>query len=370
MKRRAAHEEQIGTAAIDLFASGMGAFILIALVFMVLFAASPRMVEMAVAPPSPPPETATLLCPTPEPCPQATICPDCPPPVVCPAVPAALECPAPVAAPVCPEVPVCPTAASLACPAQPACPACPICPSAVEELVVAEDEPGAEEAASIVEELLASAPPALPGSSELSVCPVAECTTLLPEFDLVFVVDSTSSMHNEIESLKRELHIVVEVLERIMPTVGVGVVTFNDRRQRPTVRHHPLRRLTDDEGAMTDIQRFLRSITAGDGRGTNTDIPEAVFSALETAFSTSFRDGVVNRSVIVITDAYAYEDETGESLALARAFSAVDGQRVSTVHVQADPRSERYLEQLAEAGDGAFVPDRGSILANVLLSIL
>ena len=37
MKPPAAEREQIGTSAIDLFASGMGAFILIALVFMVLF---------------------------------------------------------------------------------------------------------------------------------------------------------------------------------------------------------------------------------------------------------------------------------------------------------------------------------------------
>ena len=361
MKRRTAQEEQIGTAAVDLFASGMGAFILIAVVFMVLFAATPRMVEVAPPPPTPPPEAAVLVCPPPEPRPQVNVCQDCPAPVVCPAIPEPPACPAPAVAAACPEIPVLATAAPLACPAQPACPACPICPSPVEQV---------SEVADVVEELLASPPATLPIEPEALVCPLVECTTLLPEFDLVFVVDSTSSMHNEIESLKRELHIVVEVLERIMPTVGVGVVTFNDRLQRPAVRHHPLRRLTNDEGAMVDIQRFLRGITAGDGRGTNTDIPEAVLSALEAAVSTSFRDGVRNRSVIVITDAYAYEDETQESLALARAFSAVDGQRVSTVHVQANPQSERYLEQLAEAGAGAFVPDRGSILANVLLSIL
>ena len=280
MKRRAAHEEQFGTAAIDLFASGMGAFILIALVFMVLFAASPRMVEMAVAPPSPPPEAAALVCPAPEPCPQVNVCLDCPAPVVCPAIPEPQACLAPAVAATCPEIPVCPTVAPLTCPAQPACPACPICPSPVEELV------------DVVEVVLASPPLTLPVQPEPPVCPLVECTTLLPEFDLVFVVDSTSSMHNEIESLKRELHIVVEVLERIMPTVGVGVVTFNDPLQQPSVRHYPLRRLTNDDAAMTDIQRFLRGITAGDGRGTNTDIPEAVLSALESAVSTSFRDGV------------------------------------------------------------------------------
>ena len=84
MKPPATEREQIGTSAIDLFASGMGAFILIALVFMVLFAATPRQQE----PPTPQP--APVTCPTPEPCPEAPQCPLCPEPTVCPQIP---ECP-------------------------------------------------------------------------------------------------------------------------------------------------------------------------------------------------------------------------------------------------------------------------------------
>ena len=42
MKSPQTETEHMGTAAVDLFASGMGAFILIAMVFMVLFAASPQ----------------------------------------------------------------------------------------------------------------------------------------------------------------------------------------------------------------------------------------------------------------------------------------------------------------------------------------
>ena len=350
MKRQIPQEETLGTAAVDLFASGMGAFILIALVFMVLFAATPTMTVAPSAPAPEPatPETAMLTCPTPEPCPQ----------VVCPAIPAPRECPAPAPVPEPVEIAVCLPAAPLTCPEQPACPACPICPVPVEQLV--------EEAVSAL-----SVPSPTPTEIPVApICPEPDATLRLPEFDLVFVVDSTSSMHNEIESLKRELHILVEILERIMPTVGIGVVTFNDRRQSPAVRHHPLRRLTGNDAAMADLQRFLRGIAAGDGRGPNTDLPEAVLSALQTATSTSFREDVTYRSVIVITDAYAYDDELAESLALAREFGSVEGQRVSTVHIQANPQSRRYLEQLAAAGDGAFVPDRGSILANILLSIL
>ena len=72
----------------------------------------------------------------------------------------------------------------------------------------------------------------------------------------------------------------------------------------------------------------------------------------------------------MITDAYAYDDEVNETLRLARSFAAVEGQRISTVHVRQNADSQAYLEQLAEAGGGEFVPDRGSILANILLSML
>lgn len=349
MKRGAVQEDTIGTAAIDLFASGMGAFILIALVFMVLFAATPTQTVAPTTPETAPaaPAAGALACPIPEPCPQAAVCPDCPPPVVCPAIPEPLQCPAPPPVPA--EIPECPAPAPQVCPAQQACPVCEICPATAEPV-------------------LASAPP--PEIPEAPVCPELNATTLLPDLDLVFVIDSTGSMYNEIESLKRDLYFLVEVLERIMPTVGIGVVTFNDRRQNPAVRHHPLRQLTGDEAALIDIQRFLRGITAGEGRGGNPDIPEAVLSALQAAVSTSFREGVTNRSIVVITDAWAYDDEAPQSFSLAGQFASVEGQRISAVHIREDRTSQRYLEQLVEAGGGAFVADRGSLLANVLLTIL
>ena len=338
MKPPLQEREGFGTSAIDLFASGMGAFILIALVFMVLFAATPRAEQ---------PQTPAAPCPTPEPCPETPACPDCPPQTPCPEAPTA-ACPAcPTPEPmVCPPTPACPPVEPVVCPEHPACPVCPVCP-----------EPPEPE------------PPAPPAPAQS--CPEpAPRTSLLPETDIVFVLDTTGSMYREIESLKRELHILVQVLERMMPSVGIGVVTFNDRLQRPPARHHPLRGLTNDEDAIRDINRFLRSISITDAQGSNDDIAEAVLIALRVALGTSFREHVRHRIVIVITDAYAYDDEIAATLRLARAFAREEGQRISTVHVRDSSDAQEYLRALAEAGGGEFVPDRGSILANVLLGIL
>ena len=342
MKPPVQEREGIGTSAIDLFASGMGAFILIALVFMVLFAATPRSEVPAR------PEAVAVPCPIPEPCPETPACPACPPPTVCPEPPEP-TCPAcPTPDPFeCPEALPCPTVEPVVCPKQPACPVCPVCPEPPEPAV-------------------APAPPA-PAQS----CPQAvPQTSLLPETDIVFVLDTTGSMYREIESLKREIHLLVQILERMMPSVGIGVVTFNDRLQRPPARHHPVRGLTNDEDAIRDINRFLRSISITDAQGPNEDTAEAVLIALQAAVGTSFREHVRHRIVIVITDAYAYDDEVAETLRLAEAFARLEGQRISTVHVRDNSDAEEYLQTLAEAGGGEFVPDRGSILANVLLGML
>ncbi len=329
MKRPGIEGEPIGTAAIDLFASGMGVFILMALLFMVFFANTAR--QTVVPAPS---------CPTPLPCPDT---PSCPPPVQCPTP--APPCPQIAACPACPAIP------ELVCP-DVACPDCPVCPK--------------------VPTPIARAPEPCPVCSDpepVPACP-EEPSTPLPELDLVIVLDSTGSMRFEIDALKRELHILADVLERMVPSLGIGVVTFNDRQETPVMREFKLRRLTGREDAMRDIQRFLRTIEAGDARGANPDVEEAVLTALTAAVNTSFRPSVTQRVIVVITDALAYDDEVPESLRLARRFASSPGYKISTVHVRDNNDSANYLTALAEAGGGVFVPDRGTILANVLLGIL
>lgn len=338
MKPIAEDQEFIGMSAIDLFASGMGAFILIAVIFMVLFAAVPKKESDTVQalPALECPKVEIPQCPE---CPQVVV-PECPIVEIpkCPECEQCVVCPKPAPVPRCPPIPSCPEA--------PECPACPVCES-VPKPIVAEA-------------------PTIPAT-----CPEPdENTTMLPDTDIVFVLDTTSSMYNEIDALKRELHLVVEVLNRMMPTVGIGVVTFNDRRQRPVTRHHRLQQLTGDEEAIKDIQRFLRSIEAADARGSNLDVHEAVYQGLQEAVGTSFREGVSSRMILVLTDAPAYPDEEPASLQLVQRFSSTPGHRVSAIHVRQDEMAQKYLEALAESGRGSYIIDTGTILANVLLSVL
>ena len=345
MKSPTTLDNQISTSAIDLFASGMGAFMLIALVFMVMFAATPKK-EVPDTPQSAmecPQVPECPECPEVAPCPQVPECPECPEVAPCPQAPECPECPEAEPCPECPELAPCPEIPEMPVPILPSIP---------------EPAPTPEPAAPPQPEPQASAP----------TVPVQ--TTRLPDTDLVFMIDTTSSMRAEIDALKRELHIVVEILERLMPTVGIGVVTFNDRRQNPRTRHYPVRRLTGDEQAMREIQRFLRSISVNNAAGPNPDIPEAVLAALQDATRTSFRAEVKNRVIFVITDSYAYRDVEADTFRVAQAFAAVEGQRVCAVHIRQSRDSEKYLQRLAEAGGGQFVPDRGSILANLLAGLL
>lgn len=109
LRRRQGSVEVFSMSAIDLFASGLGAFIIVSVV---LF---PYVLNTTRTPPPPPPQ-APLQCPEPVEC---EVCVACPPPVVCPE---------PVA---CPEIPQmsCPEPPQPQCP-QISCPevTCPDCP--------------------------------------------------------------------------------------------------------------------------------------------------------------------------------------------------------------------------------------------------
>lgn len=339
MKRPSNEIESLGTSAIDLFASGMGAFILIALIFMVMYSATPanQLPTEPVAQVCPEiitcPETPE--CPTCQECEACEECKSCPPQQTCPE----LEVPT---CPECPDAPICP---------QPKpCPLCAVCPEIPD--LVPDEKPTVE----------IQCPEPV---QDVSLKP-------LPDLDLIFVLDTTGSMKFQLDALKRELRVVTEVLEQIMPSVAIGFVTVNDRRQRPTNRTHELRRLTGDQRAIDELHRFLRGLEAGKGIGPNPDQPEAFFAGLTLATRMPFRHDVQNRAIVIITDAYAYSNETAASYTLARQFASQAGSRVSTVHIEAGKfaKSEEFLTTLARAGKGEYVIDRGTVLANVMLSVL
>ena len=315
MKKRSREINVFSISALDLFASALGAFILVSLVFMVFF----TMTAKTPAPEAPDPAPALQ-------CPEAT-------------APTPVECPAPAPAPT-PQ----PTAADLA--------AC--------EAQLAGTQADAEALAAYCLALEQRA-----GELQQALTEVR-----IPPLDIVICLDVTGSMSEQIEGLKQEIDDLARVLDRLAPSVGIGVVAYGDRLFDRVVEKHAIVR-TD---AMGSLRRFVRALEPKGTtlfRNPNPDVPEAVDRGLAEAVAMNWRTESERRYIIVVGDAPAYPEERASAFARAARFAAAEGRHVSAVMV-ARRVGEPFFRQLAASGRGQFVDAVGgqSMIASVLLAIL
>ncbi len=118
-----------------------------------------------------------------------------------------------------------------------------------------------------------------------------------PRLDVVFVIDTTGSMGDEIDVVKQRLHAMVSEISsgQPRPDVRFGMVAFRDRGDAYVVSPVELSR---------DVNSFARHIHAlqADGGG---DEPEDVAAALSYAIDRMNWDqnGQVSRMVFLIGDA-------------------------------------------------------------------
>lgn len=207
-----------------------------------------------------------------------------------------------------------------------------------------------------------------------AACQAELAEAKFPHLDLVVAIDTTGSMRNPIAGLKQELAEMVEVLTRLAPSVGVGVVAFNDREQTPVLRTHDLAAVEAGTSAFTSLQRFIDSLKAGDAAGDNDDWPEAVGQALERAVRMPWRSGSEKRIVIVITDAPPYENRRSNVFGTASSFADDPRQMISGVWVDSEQTGEgeasAFLKELSRRGQGRYVIAGGSITSSILLALL
>ena len=320
MKKRSREINIFSISALDLFASALGAFILVALVFMVFFAMTSR--TQAPAP---------------------VQVPQCPPPTA----PEPLECPEPSPAP--------------------------------------QPSPATAEAMARTQADLAACEAQLAGSQAEMEALTAYCRAVeqragelqqaltevrIPPLDIVICLDITGSMSEQIQGLKQEIDDLARVLDRLAPSVGIGVVAYGDRLFDRVVEKHAI----VSTAAMGSLRRFVQTL---EPKGTtlfsnpNPDVPEAVDRALAEAAAMNWRPESERRYIIVIGDAPAYPEERASAFARAAWFAAADGRHVSAVMV-ARRDAEPFFRQLAASGRGQFVDAVGgqSMIASVLLAIL
>ena len=186
------------------------------------------------------------------------------------------------------------------------------------------------------------------------------------DLDLVFVMDTTGSMRPALEDVQASLFSIVRILARLSPSLRVGFVAYRDHGEDYVTRELPL--LTVDRAGTERLVDFARSLAAHGGG----DPPEAVSDALETALAMRWRPNAAGR-IVVIGDAPASRPEAAFQLARRFAASAPKGarpRRLTSILVGEYWAGLEFFTALAAAGLGEASPYQGQMIESVLLAVL
>ena len=190
----------------------------------------------------------------------------------------------------------------------------------------------------------------------------------IADLDLVFVMDTTGSMGDELKDIQANLQGVIRVLHRLAPSLQVGFVAFKDRTDAYVTRVFALENMTK-----ANLERILRFVSTLDARGGG-DAPEPVDQALSAALAMPWRSNAAGR-IIIIGDAPPHAPNWQRTLDMAAGFRNSAGldalpRSVSTIFTGSNPQPGAFFKRLAAAGGGDFTAHRGQMIESVLLSVL
>lgn len=171
------------------------------------------------------------------------------------------------------------------------------------------------------------------------------------QLDLLFLIDATGSMGDEIDKLKASMADVADQIAGLpeQPDVRYGLVAYRDQGDDFVVRTHDF---TDN---LRDFQRNLAAVRANGGG----DTPEALNQALHRSlFDLSWREEETVRLVILVADAPPHLDYSWEpfNYALDMIEAVRRGVKIFPVgasNLEAD--GEYIFRQLAQFTGGKFV---------------
>ncbi len=195
---------------------------------------------------------------------------------------------------------------------------------------------------------------------------------VIPELDLIFIVDASSSMARTITRMSRAMRGLVRILERLVPSLRIGFVAYRDYDVPPWVTRRFVLRPTKTE--LDAILGFAAAL--GPPMSGGTSVSEALYSGLTEATMMPLRPGA-KQVLIVIGDAAAHPHEQASTLRLARNFAAGGtGHSLSALFVETaaflayGEGDREFFKRLAEAGGGEFHERAGGMTEAVLLSVL
>jgi uncharacterized protein YegL len=169
-----------------------------------------------------------------------------------------------------------------------------------------------------------------------------------PRLDLVFMIDATGSMGDEIDKLKASMRAMAEQIARLPghPDTCYGLVAYRDRGDAFLTRSHDF---TNDLGA---FQGLLGRVQAQGGG----DTPEALNEALhEVVHGLSWRTDAA-RLVVLVADAPPHLDYGGPQYDTDMQAALAKGIKLFAVGASGlDPVGEYVFRQVAQYTAGRFV---------------
>jgi Mg-chelatase subunit ChlD len=169
------------------------------------------------------------------------------------------------------------------------------------------------------------------------------------KLDLVFLVDATGSMGDEIDKLKSSLRSITEEVARLPshPDLCLGLVAYRDRGDDFFVRSHDL---TNDVNA---YQGELNALQAGGGG----DEPEAMNEALhEAVHHISWRGDQTTRLVVLVADAPPHLDYGGPQYDDDMLAALGKGIKLMGVGASGLNKQGEYIQrQMAQYTGGRFI---------------
>ena len=169
------------------------------------------------------------------------------------------------------------------------------------------------------------------------------------KLDLVFLVDATGSMDDEIDKLKSSLRSITDEVARLPshPDLCLGLVAYRDRGDAFFVRSHDL---TNDVNAFQGALNALQAAGGGDE-------PEAMNEALhETVHHISWRGDQTTRLVVLVADAPPHLDYGGPQYDDDMLAALGKGIKVMSVGASGlNPQGEYIQRQIAQYTGGRFI---------------
>ncbi len=167
--------------------------------------------------------------------------------------------------------------------------------------------------------------------------------------DLVFMVDATGSMGDEIDKLRTSMKTMVERIAGLPGGIDLcfGLVAYRDHGEEYLTRSYDL---TNNLPAFQSVLSSLRAQAGGDE-------PEAVNEALErTVHGVSWRGAGTSRLVVMMGDAPPHMDYGGPYYDQTSAAALARGIKIHAVGASGlNKQGEAVFRSVAQATGGRFV---------------